>query len=341
MTAADRAASNFGVASTSRDAVDDTDMTDIYLSAIGHTVLRRGDLLDAGFNEADINDSLPLLESRGMIQRLDQGSWRVLPPDVVLPAFAARLEDQARSVRASAAGLNRLYEQNRQRSAEEAPFEGAQVLNSMKAVAHSLTRIFGTARETVHMVCADSPFTRMLLDQSEEANRRIMVNSVGEPIKVMANYSNSLLELPHFPDMLKTRALRGDEQRITPGLQLTTVMNDEGLGLIDLEDQDGQPHGLLITDGIVAGAIAELTRWVWQLAAPWRPAPADSTFSKLTAQEFDILQLLAAGASDAAIARHLKVSQRTVERRVRALLDRFNATTRFQAGVLAARENLL
>lgn len=331
----------FGLAPASGDPVNDTDLTDIYLSVIGHPVLQRGDLLDAGFNEADINDSLPLLESRGMIQRLDQNSWRVLPPDVVLPAFALRLEDQARAVRASAAGLNRVFEQNRERTADQAPFDGVQVLNSLPAVTQALTRIFGTARDTVHMACADSPFTRMLVGQSDEAHRRIMVNSAGAPVQVMANYSDSLLELPHFPHMLKTRALRGDEQRITPGLRLTAVVNDAGLALIDLEDEDGQPHGLLITDVIVARAISELTRWVWQLAVPWRHTPVNGTPSKLTSQEFDILQLLAAGASDAAIARYLKVSQRTVERRVRALLDRLNATTRFQAGVLATRENLL
>ncbi len=317
------------------------DLTDIYLSAIGHIVLQRSDLLAAGFNEADINDSLPLLESRGMIRRLDQTSWRVLPPDVVLPAFAARLEDQARAVRASAAGLNRVFEQSQEQSSDRAPFEGVQVLDSVSAIAQALTRIFGTARSRVHMVCADSPFTQMLLEQSDEAHRRTMVNSLGAPVQVMANYSDGLLELPHFPDMLRTRAARGDEQRITKGIRLTTVVNDAGLALIDLVDEGGRPHGLLVTDSVVSDAIAELARWIWQFAIPWRPAASNARASKLTTQEQEILQLLAVGASDAAIARQLKVSQRTVERRVRAILDRLNASTRFQAGVLAARDELL
>ena len=49
-----------------------------------------------------------------------------------------------------------------------------------------------------------------------------------------------------------------------------------------------------------------------------------------------ILTLLASGASDAVIARQSGVSQRTVERRVRALMDRLGAATRFQAGVQAS-----
>ena len=54
-----------------------------------------------------------------------------------------------------------------------------------------------------------------------------------------------------------------------------------------------------------------------------------------------ILTLLAAGASDATIARQSGISQRTVERRVRALMDQLGAGTRFQAGVQAARRGWL
>jgi len=54
-----------------------------------------------------------------------------------------------------------------------------------------------------------------------------------------------------------------------------------------------------------------------------------------------ILALLAAGAPDATIARQAGVSQRTVERRVRALMDQLGAGTRFQAGVQAARRGMI
>jgi DNA-binding NarL/FixJ family response regulator len=45
------------------------------------------------------------------------------------------------------------------------------------------------------------------------------------------------------------------------------------------------------------------------------------------------------GSTDAAIARHLGISQQTVERRIRAILDLLGVTTRFQAGVQAGRRN--
>ncbi|NYJ75974.1 LuxR C-terminal-related transcriptional regulator [Allobranchiibius huperziae] len=323
------------------DPLGDADLTDIYLAALAHPLLRREDLLAGGFNEADINDTLPLLEARGMIQRLDRSSWRVLPPDVVLPAFAARLEDRARSVRSSAAAMTRVFQQHQERPQDRDPFEGVQIVTSFAGINQALTRLIGTARRDVMMVYADSPIARMLLDQPMAAHQRDLVNSSGAPVHVQANYSDTLLDHPNFPEMLRLRAAKGDEQRVTPGMRLTTLVNDVGFAMVDLEDDQGQPHGLVVTDSAFSTAIAEVCRWGWQIGVPWRMGADGTNTMGAADQERAILQMMAAGASDAAIARHLKLSQRTVERRVRALMDRLNATTRFQAGVLAVRRDLL
>ena len=58
---------------------------------------------------------------------------------------------------------------------------------------------------------------------------------------------------------------------------------------------------------------------------------------QLDRRDARILSLLSDGRSDATIARQSGVSLRTVERRVRALMDRLDAKTRFQAGAQAAR----
>ncbi|RAG86496.1 hypothetical protein DN069_06230 [Streptacidiphilus pinicola] len=55
----------------------------------------------------------------------------------------------------------------------------------------------------------------------------------------------------------------------------------------------------------------------------------------------ELLTLLAAGLTDDSIARKLGVSTRTVQRLVREFMDSCGARTRFQAGVQAAREELI
>ena len=52
--------------------------------------------------------------------------------------------------------------------------------------------------------------------------------------------------------------------------------------------------------------------------------------------DLQVLSLLIAGASDARVAKQLDVSLRTVQRRVRSLMDATRATTRIQLGWAAS-----
>lgn len=63
--------------------------------------------------------------------------------------------------------------------------------------------------------------------------------------------------------------------------------------------------------------------------------------SSTASRDAIILKLLASGATDSTITRRLGISQRTVERRVRHVMDTLGAETRFQAGVEAARQGLV
>lgn len=61
----------------------------------------------------------------------------------------------------------------------------------------------------------------------------------------------------------------------------------------------------------------------------------------LTAAEQYLVELLASGITDEAIARHLGVTARTLRRRIRDLHDRLGSSGRFQAGVRAAQRGWL
>jgi DNA-binding NarL/FixJ family response regulator len=58
---------------------------------------------------------------------------------------------------------------------------------------------------------------------------------------------------------------------------------------------------------------------------------------EISERDATIVRLMAAGVADASIARQTGISQRTVERRVRFVMDRLGARTRFQAAVQATR----
>lgn len=102
----------------------------------------------------------------------------------------------------------------------------------------------------------------------------------------------------------------------------------------------------MFTDGLLvvhSGALLELLSEVFEVT--WAHAiPLRVTAGGLKDESADeqlVLNLLAAGLTDDAMARHLGVSVRTVQRRVREICARLGARTRFQAGLQARRHGLL
>ena len=91
-------------------------------------------------------------------------------------------------------------------------------------------------------------------------------------------------------------------------------------------------------------AVANLIERTWTLAAPMRPMQeaaerkeVGGSSAPLDERDQAILALLASGASDQVIARRRGISVRTVERRVRYIMEHLGAATRFHAGAQAVR----
>ncbi len=91
---------------------------------------------------------------------------------------------------------------------------------------------------------------------------------------------------------------------------------------------------LVVQSGMVAGlaALAE---------AAWADAVGLEVYQRLQAEEgslpHSVLSLLSAGCKDEVAARKLNMSVRTYRRHVATIMQQLNATSRFQAGLMAAR----
>jgi DNA-binding NarL/FixJ family response regulator len=123
---------------------------------------------------------------------------------------------------------------------------------------------------------------------------------------------------------------------------LTVVVVDETAALLDISNVEPSGYGsVLIRHGPLVQAISGLVDVIVSGSTPLPRSGRPVGAAGPSQRDLDVLALLAAGASDSVIARKTRVSQRTVERRVRALMDGLGATTRFQAGVEAARRGLV
>lgn len=104
-------------------------------------------------------------------------------------------------------------------------------------------------------------------------------------------------------------------------------------------------HGYLLQNcspDQVPAAVRALSRGVRYLSADLSRCVADSfTRIGLTSRETDVLQLLAQGQCNKAIARELGIGVGTVKTHVKGLFDKLGATARTHAVVLATRRGLV
>lgn len=133
----------------------------------------------------------------------------------------------------------------------------------------------------------------------------------------------------------------GAQVRTSPTLPQRLFVSDRRVALVPLAPAV-HGHGAVVirAPGVVA-ALLELFDSVWHNAAPLdigRPADA---VTGLSDTERMLLHIFADGASDERAAKKLGVSLRTVRRIMADLMHRLEASSRFEAGIKAAKRGWL
>ncbi|MCP3817998.1 helix-turn-helix transcriptional regulator [Streptomyces sp. A3M-1-3] len=127
-------------------------------------------------------------------------------------------------------------------------------------------------------------------------------------------------------------------------LPLRMIAVDGSAAMVPAPAPEGQLAALLVHGGPLATVFHQIFEHCWVTSA-CLPLPgsesAEGTKAGLGDRESAVLTLLAAGATDEAIARRLGSSERTVRRIVAELMEQLGATSRFEAGVLATRSGWL
>ena len=142
--------------------------------------------------------------------------------------------------------------------------------------------------------------------------------------------------LNEAPGVLHQRVAMGEEVRLLPELA-TRLIVLEGTHVVLPE-----PLGYAASPRLVVrqrGIVELAALYFEQLWA--RASPLDEPEAERSDLRRFLLEQLAAGAQDEQIARRLGLSLRTVRRRVAEVMAELGATSRFQAGVEAARRGWL
>lgn len=137
---------------------------------------------------------------------------------------------------------------------------------------------------------------------------------------------------------------RGALVRTTSAWMPDMVISDRQIAIVTA-DRVGSRGGLICTEQpAIVLILASLFDQVWNSATPLALDPAPKPLEDghvLLDAERNLLKLLADGMTDETVARQLGISLRTTRRHIAALMSHLAASSRFQAGVEAAKRGWL
>jgi DNA-binding CsgD family transcriptional regulator len=247
----------------------------------------------------------------------------------------AMLSERLLEVRTALEGLDRLSAKRRARQLATDVAGTVEIVRGPEALRHHALHLVRTARiEVLDMV--KPPVIAV------QTSERVLPP---ETTRNRAIFETEALEAPGALDAIRDGLRGNDEIRVRAEVPLKMLAADRSVALVALAQLDTTPVGLLIYQSAVLDGLLALFEFVWGSSvrldiANGRTVPAGAD-SVLSPEDRQLLSLLLAGLTDEAIAAHFKVSVRTVQRKVHALMEVANVRTRMQLAWEAARQDWL
>lgn len=133
-------------------------------------------------------------------------------------------------------------------------------------------------------------------------------------------------------------ALRGSGRvRVADRVPTRLAVADRSQAMVPLTGREAEPAALVVRAGGLLEALTGLFEAVWREAVPLRLGVADGAAAEEPepgpdTTDLEVLSLLLAGMTDASVAKQLGLGLRTVQRRVRGLMELAGVSTRLQLG---------
>lgn len=145
----------------------------------------------------------------------------------------------------------------------------------------------------------------------------------------------AVLDQPDGMTELSAALGRDEQVRVVDRVPTKLVVADRSLALVPLTGRSAEPAALVVHASGLLELLSGLFDSVWREALPLRlgaAGVAEQTPAGPDAVDLEILSLLLAGMTDASAAKQLDLGLRTVQRRVKGLMELTGVTTRLQLG---------
>lgn len=314
---------------------------DDHAEAVYRASLRNPDLDIAALvqrlelDTATVAAAVEALQAVGLLTTTSPAGLQPAPPETALAGLLHRemrvLEErrgQLDAVRTGMAAFAADHLMGQTRSWSTVPFE---VLSEGEAIAIFEELQRGTEGEVLTCHAVDE-IARVPTAFEDVCREQL---AAGRPMRAV--YPATAVEDPVKLEYVRRWAAAGEQIRLLPFETREIDVYGDRAALVS-SSWEGRPHSMILIHAPAMIAILrELFERFWERAVPLNRV----TGAAGAAPHERILELLVMGAKDETIARQLGISLRTVRRRVAELMDELGATTRFQAGMEAARRGLV
>jgi DNA-binding MarR family transcriptional regulator/DNA-binding CsgD family transcriptional regulator len=302
-----------------------------------------------GQNRAALTKTLESLEALGLVSRLtgNQLRYTAVAPELALDVLALRREEELKHARVR---IEQLSARFRAATGPEASTELIEIITGREAVGQ---RTYQIARSAQHQFRGidkppymiphkdtGPPATFWSAIARSEPQHPSQPNLLRRGVRLRVIYDKAALDDEGLSSV-ETSVAAGEEARLLPSAPTKLFMADERIAMVPLQVGATTIESyVVIYESALVDALAALFEMLWDRALPLtfpvddQPAIAPDG---PTPAERRILASLNAGLPDATIAKHLNLSTRTMQRRLRELTERLGVQTRFQAGVQASR----
>lgn len=292
-------------------------------------------IAQTGIEQQSLIGALQRLADRGLIAQLPDRPIRytALPPEHAIEVLLLANEREIQRMRSLAPRLGERHRQVRI-GRDSAPL--IEVIKGAEAVARCGQQLFRRAEQQIRGIDAP-PYAQS--SDGQRVNSIIAIGGPGRGVRTRFIHGRAALEEAGTAARVEADIAAGEEVRFLLTAPLKMIIADDQAALIPLVTTPQLLDScILVRPSSLLDALSTLFETLWEQAQPYLPHRAGEAGGNefVGEEERRIISLLGLGLSDDAIARQLGIGYRTVQRRVQALLARLGATSRFQAGVLAA-----
>ncbi|MDQ3877788.1 MAG: hypothetical protein M3290_05490 [Actinomycetota bacterium] len=271
------------------------------------------------------------LTRRGFLSRIPgvETRYGLAPPERTLPPLVRRKEAELDRSREAIELIGDRYRS----TGGAVPEAYVEVVAGAEAAMAQIWGLQSAARSEV-LGFVKAPFFSM-----ENAGEQ---ESLARRVSNRWLWERAAFDLPGMIEIARSYHDAGEQIRVVPEVPSKLVIIDRQVAVIHI--REATPGGSIV--GALSTRHPELVATFLQLfellwedgISPFSHAPGADDPEASAAETERLVTCLAAGMTDTAIARDLKVSRRTLTRRIQELMDSLNVETRFQAGFRLGQE---